>query len=318
MQISDRAKNKMVKIWLITGGNGFVGVNLRDSIMKQYPEDRVIVIDIKNLNKSFIDKAKHINISVSNFRAMDKVFMKYRPDYVVHLASETKVRESMVNPKVFVEKNVLGTLNCLELARRYDCESVVFASSCGVVGEHFCQINEETHADPLSPYSASKLCSEQIGNCYMKLGVNVCNLRFSNIYGPWSDHKTNAIPSFIKAFLNKDQIKINGSGNQTRNFVYVKDAVNSILLCLKKKVVGTYCIASDRSLEINDIVSIICDVGGDDCEVEFLNHVDGEIINMEVDNLKARRELMFQCEYSIVEGITETMKWFGQLKSEAL
>jgi UDP-glucose 4-epimerase len=308
----------MVKTWLITGGNGFVGINLRDSISKKYPEDRITVVDVKNHNRSFVDRAKWININVANFRAMDKVFMKYKPNYVVHLAAETKVRESMSDPKRFIEKNVVGTLNCLELARRYDCESVIVASSCGVAGEHFCCVNEETRPDPLSPYSASKLCSEQISNCYMKLGVDVCNLRFSNIFGPWSDHKTNAIPLFIKAFLSGESLKINGSGNQTRNFIYIKDVVSSIFSCVKKKAMGTYCIASDKSLEINDIVSIICDAGGNDAEVEFLDPADGDITSIEVDNSKARRELMFQCEYSIVEGIIETMQWFEELKLEPL
>jgi UDP-glucose 4-epimerase len=192
------------------------------------------------------------------------------------------------------------------------------ASSCGIVGEHFGPINENTYNDPISPYATSKLCTEELGNCYTKLGLNVCILRFSNMFGPWSDHKSSVVTTFIKAFINKEPMRINGTGRQTRNFLYVKDAVRAILMCIDKRSAGTYCIAGDRSISINDLISTICDTGGNDAEIIFDDHVDGEIIDINIDNSKARRELMFQCDYSVMSGIAETIKWFRRLKSKTL
>jgi UDP-glucose 4-epimerase len=308
----------MVKTWLITGGNGFVGTNLRAEILFKYPKHRVLVVDTRNYNKDFTDRAKVFRISVANSRSMAKIFDKYRPDYIVHLAAKTGVRDSIVNPKYCIEQNILGTLNCLDLARKYNADSVVIASSCGVAGEQFGMINEDTHCSPISPYATSKVCTEDLGNCYSKLGVNVCILRFSNMFGPWSDHKESVVTSFVKAFINKEPMRVNGTGRQTRNFLYIKDAIKAILLCVQKGAVGTYCIAGDRSISINDLISLICDVGGNNAETVFDDAVDGEIIDINIDNSKARRGLMFQCEHSTMNGISETMKWFRRLKSGTL
>jgi UDP-glucose 4-epimerase len=308
----------MVKTWLITGGNGFVGTNLRIGIMERFPKHRVLVVDTKDHNSQFTDGSKAFKISACNSRSMGKIFDKYQPNYVVHLAAETNVRDSLENPKKCIERNLSGTLNCLESAAKYDCESIVIASSCGVSGEQFVAVDENTKYNPISPYATSKVCSEEAGNCYAKFGLNVCNLRFSNIYGPWSDHKSSVVSEFIKAFLSGKPLEINGTGRQTRNFIHVNDAINAILICVKKMAVGTYCIAGDKSISINDLASIICDIGGEDVELIYNDSIDGEIIDVNVDNLKARRELMFQCEYSIVDGIAETIKWFRRLRSGTL
>lgn len=309
MQKSNRRQDVLEKTWLITGGNGFIGVNLRDAID---PGDRVVVVDIKNHNRRFTDKAKVVNANVTSFRAMDQVFKKYKPNYVVHLAGNTKTRESMKMPKKFIKENVLGTLNCLDLAKKYECEGMVVASSCGVSGEHFCRIDEETECSPISPYGTSKLCCEEVADCYAGLGLRACSLRFANVYGPWSEHKSSAVAVFIKAFLKGNALKVNGVGSQTRNFIYVKDVAKSILLALKKKAKGVYCIASDSSMSVSDLVSLICEVGGSDAKMEFGDEVEGEIQDIAINNAKARRELRFQCEYSMLDGIRETMKWFKQ------
>jgi UDP-glucose 4-epimerase len=317
MQKSNKTKNPMVKIWLITGGNGFLGANLREEVAKKHPKHRIVVVDTRNYNKRFVDGAKISRISVTNSRSMEKLFNKYRPDYVVHLAAVTKPRESMRNPKRCIEQNMLGALNVLDLSRKFGSK-VILASSCGVTGEHFSSVDEATYANPLNPYATSKLCVEQLSDCYIKLGLGACNLRFSNIFGPWSDHKPNAIPTFIKAFINKRPMKINGNGLQTRNFIYVKDAVRAILTAVVKNATGTYCIANNRSISINDVVSVICDAGGNNAEIEFGDFVDGEIVDINVDSSKARKDLGFQCEYSMIDGMKKTLKWFRRLSSGTL
>jgi UDP-glucose 4-epimerase len=308
------------KTWLITGGNGFIGTNVRDILSEQYPEHKVVVVDTKNPNREFVDSSKWVNINVANWKAMCRTFDKYKPNYVLHLAAETRVRESMKTPKICIEKNVVGTLNCLELARRHECELAVLASSCGVCGEQlgFGAVDEQTSSKPISPYATSKVCTEQVGSCYEKLGLKVCNLRLANVYGPWSDHKESVVSLFVKGFLNDSVLKINGNGSQTRNFIYAKDAAMAIVKCVNKGASGTYCIASDKSMSINDLVSVICEVCQGDAKIEFGENVDGEIVDININNAKARRELMFQCEYSIVDGVAETVDWFRQLKSGAL
>jgi len=319
MQKSNSSKDSMVKSWLVTGGNGFLGANLIGLIAEEFPEDRVGVVDTGEHNKWFVaDKSKRMNVNVANWKAMIRVFDKFKPNYVIHLAAETGVRPSLDDPKKGLEKNFLGALNCLELARRRGCESVVLASSCGIVGEQFCKVSETTVCDPESPYATSKMCVEELGNCYRKMGLMVCNLRFSNIYGPMSDHKQSVVASFVKAFLVGAPLKINGDGNQARNFIYVKDAARAILACIRKKASSTYCIASDKSMSINDLASIICEVGGNDAEIEFGDYINGEVVSLEIDNSRARRELMFQCEYEMLDGVAETLRWFKQLKSNSL
>jgi UDP-glucose 4-epimerase len=311
MQRSNKAKNKVVNKWLITGGRGFIGTNLRIALKEKYPEDEIVIVD-NLLYDTGYKEGKLYEIDVRNWAMVADVFNTERPDYVIHLAGNTEVRESVKNPVNCFEENILGTLNCFELSKDYKVKKVIFASSCGVFGDQGKVVNENMDFMPQSPYATSKACCEMIAENYLKLKTKLVVLRFSNVYGPWSIHKNSLIAKFIKHHLDGKAFTIFGDGDQTRNFIYAKDAVRAIIRATKSRNKGAFCIASPRSYSINDFVEIFNSKykRGIKCRKGKVRNE--EIRKIDVNTKKARMELRFHCDYSFLDGIDETFQWYKE------
>jgi UDP-glucose 4-epimerase len=315
MQRSYQAKNPLAKTWLITGGRGFIGTNLRIALDEKYPGSRTAVVDNLTYNTGYErDKVKEENyyIDVTNYEELYDVFEAVTPDYVVHLAASTEVRKSTDRPMLCFDTNVAGTLNCLNLCRAFKVKKVVLASSCGVAGDQFIPVDEGCSLDPRSPYASSKVCGEFMADSYIRLGVPVVVLRFSNVYGPWSKHKNSVIPEFMKQYLSKKPFIVYGDGLQSRNFLYAQDAANAILRAVEHKSVGTFCIASTISYRINELVEIFEDRFGYKIKRETRPRNKGEVGEIKISTVKARSVLHFQCEYSLLDGLSETYEWYKE------
>jgi len=312
MQRSDGSKNPLEGKWLITGGKGFIGTNLRIALNEYYPKSEVSIVD--NRTPFGSHETKSYNIDVVDYEGLYDVFEEVNPDYVIHLAGNTEVRKSSERPHFCFTDNVVGTLNCLNLSKQFKVKKVVIASSCGVVGDQFGSVDEEAGYNPLSPYAASKVCAEVIGKSYEGLGVPVTILRFSNIFGPWSAHKNSVIPAFIKKFMGKRAIIIYGNGEQTRNFLYVKDAVEAIFKSIQSNMNGIFCIGNLKSYSVNEVIRTLEQVFGYNVKQDTRKEMGGEVYNIEINTKKARMGLHFHCRYSFLDGIKETCDWYRESK----
>jgi len=316
MQGSNRSKNSLEKKWLITGGRGFVGTNLRIALNEQAPRSKITVVDDCTYDAGYnldYETSCYFGFDVTDYEAMYDIFTKVKPDYVIHLAANTEVRKSIDRPMACFSDNIEGTLNCLNLSNEFRVKRVIVASSCGVVGNSCIIADEGTHFDAISPYASSKICAEEISKAYMKLGLGVTVLRFSNIFGPWSHHKNSVVAKFMRAYLKKQFITIYGTGKQTRNFLYVKDAVQSILKTIECGISGVFCIASLKSYSIDELIEILDEVFGYTIKRRKAKEISGEIHEIEINTSKARSNLHFRCEYSFLDGIKETCDWYKKI-----
>jgi UDP-glucose 4-epimerase len=219
---------------LITGGCGFIGANLVRVIQAQKDWAVRVLDDLRSGRAEFLD-GLDAEIAIGNVAdpvvlepALDGV------DAVIHLAAQTGVVPSVENPQRDFEGNAVATFQALDACRRIGIDCFVFASSGAALGDVVPPLHEELVPHPLSPYGAGKLTGEAYCQSFAgSYGMHTVSLRFSNVYGPASIHKNNAIPNFIKASLRGEPIHIYGDGQQTRDFIYVDDLCDAIILAVE-------------------------------------------------------------------------------------
>jgi UDP-glucose 4-epimerase len=238
-------------------------------------------------------------------------------DVIVHLAANTGVIPSIEDPMADCMANVIGTVNFLEAARKNGVKRFVFASSGAPLGEQEPPIHEEMVPRPISPYGASKLCGEAYCSAYYgSFGLETVALRFGNVYGPLSSHKGSVVAKFIKHIFAGEPLPIYGDGNQTRDFIYVEDLVNAILLALERPGVGgeVFQIATHREHTVGEVADVLNRLAekylSRKNEIVFENERKGEVKRNYSDISKARRMLGFEPKTSLEEGLERTFLWF--------
>jgi UDP-glucose 4-epimerase len=240
-----------------------------------------------------------------------------RADAVIHLAASTGVIPSIEDPRSDCMDNVIGTFNYLESARMNGIGRFVFASSGAPLGEQNPPIHEEIAPHPISPYGASKLAGEGYCKAYHgSFGLDSVVLRFGNVYGPYSNHKNSVVGKFIKHILASEPLPIYGDGSQTRDFIYVNDLTQAILLCLDRPNIGgeIFQIATHKEytvLEVAEKLNVLVEQHlGRKSDIVFENERKGEIRRSYSDIGKAGRMLGFEPKYDLNEGLEKTFLWF--------
>ena len=300
---------------LITGGAGFIGSHVVEECLDHNYE--VVVVDnfssgkIENLSEAC--KVYQLDI---NDTLLNHVFEVEKPDMVIHLAAQASVVKSIENPVADGEINILGTLRLLEYARIHRVKKVVLASSAAVYGNpEEIPVDEKFPLNPLSFYSLSKWSGERYAQLYGSLyGLPCCILRFSNVYGPRQNPlgEAGVVSIFINHLINSEDIAIFG-GQQTRDFVYVKDVANACMRAIESTKTGVYNISSCSETSINDLFSITSQLAGISMEPHKYPLRQGEIEQSVLGNEKARKELEWENTYSLHEGLRETISTY-QLK----
>ena len=294
---------------LITGGCGFIGANLVRVLAERNLEIRV-VDDLRKGDVSRVpDEAAEVTIGdcadpAVMGPALDGV------DAVVHLASETGVAPSVEDPVTDFEGNLATTFRVLEACRRAGVERLVFASTGAAAGDVDPPIHEEVVPRPLSPYGAGKLGGEAYCHAYASaFGMRTAALRFSNVYGPQSLHKTwTAVPSFIMRCLSGEDITIYGDGSQTRDFIYVDDLCDAIVRAMDADELAgeVFQVATGVETPIRDVAELVRRVLGADVEIRFEGRRPGEAYRTSVDISKIRRMLGFDPKVELEEGLRRT------------
>jgi len=299
---------------LVTGGAGFIGSHLVDKLIAQ--NHQVIVIDnLSTGKKKFVNtKAKFYKLDI-NSPKVKEVFKKEKPSFVFHLAAQKSVTFSLKFPLIDVQTNVLGSLNIIENSLLVKVKKFIFISTGGAI---YGQTNlipspEVTPEIPTSPYGLAKLTIDRyLKNFYAKVKkMSYVSLRLSNVYGSRQDPfgEAGVIAIFINNLLQRKQCYINGSGKQTRDFVYVDDVVSACLKSINEGQ-GIYNIGTGKETSISQLHQTIIGLLNVKATAKRRPAIAGEVIRSVLDSRKAKRELSWRPETNLKEGINKTIDYF--------
>ena len=296
----------------VTGGLGFIGSSLVPKLRQQLGVDVRILDNMSNISGS-LGPEDDIEIVEGDVRDPSAVARFVTGcDAIVHLAAHTRVIDSIEDPALNFETNVVGTFNVLDSMRRQDVASFVNASTGGaILGEVPPPINEEIAPKPAAPYGASKLSAE--GYCWayaQSYGLSAVSLRFSNIYGPNSRRKSSVVAAFIKAIRQTGAVTIYGDGNQTRDYLFVDDLTDGIVQAIKARVSGVYQLGAGTPTSVNTLTEMIRSVTNKTFSVHYEPARAGEILHTYCDISKARTDIGYDPKVSLEEGIARTWEWF--------
>ena len=321
--------------WLITGGCGFLGtalikrlladgvsasIRVLDNLAVGSREDLARVCRFREEGLEALTDPPHpgVTLVVGDVRDPGMCVACCRGmDVVVHFAANTGVPVSIDNPRLDMECNVIGTFNMLEGARKSGAGRFVFASSGAPAGEVEPPIHEELPAHPVSPYGASKLAGE--GYCsayYRSFGLETVCLRFGNVYGPGSIHKNSVVAKFIKKALAGQELEIYGDGTQTRDFIYIDDLIEAVMLAATRPGIGgeIFQIATSRETTVMEIADIIATAiaarGIPRPTIRLAEPRLGDVKRNFSDTKKAETILGWRFRIGLEEGIGETVRHF--------
>ncbi|MFN2490535.1 MAG: NAD-dependent epimerase/dehydratase family protein [Actinomycetota bacterium] len=297
---------------LITGGCGFIGANLVRLLHSRSQEEIRVLDDLRTGKKGYVDGLADVRIGDSADRSvLDDALEGI--DAVVHLASQTGVGPSLEDPVRDFEGNATTTFRVLEGCRRHGISRIVLASSGAAVGDVPPPLHEELVPRPLSPYGAGKLVGEAYCHAYAgSFGMHTVALRFANVYGPLSAHKSNAIPNFIRRGLRNEAIEVYGDGSQTRDFIHVDDLCEGILRALTADGVAgeVFGLASGVETSILEVAELTQRATGGRGPICFRPGRAGEVYKSRTDISKARRLLGFDVRVDLAQGISRTAAWY--------
>lgn len=309
---------------LITGAAGFIGSNFAEYFVNKYPSYNIIVLDkltyagnMANLKK-VIDKITFIKGDICDYNLVLDIFKKYEINGVIHFAAESHVDNSIKNPFIFTQTNVIGTHTLLEVAKKVWGEGsknkFVHISTDEVYGslKDDGYFTEKSPIKPSSPYSASKASSDLIALAYKetyKMNVNVTNC--SNNYGPYQ-HNEKLIPHMIKLAMNNQKLPVYGTGNNIRDWLYVEDHCEAIDLVFHNGVAGErYNIGGHNEKRNIDIVKLILKrLGKPEDLIEFVEDRKGHDYRYAIDPTKIKNDLGWYPKTTFEEGINKTIDWY--------
>jgi UDP-glucose 4-epimerase len=302
-----------MKSYLVTGGCGFIGVNLISRLIARGAHVRVL--DNLSLGKREDLASLGVELQVGDIRDRATVVRACQGmDVAVHLAAHTRVVESLSDPELNFEINAIGTMNVLSACRDAAVKKMIFASTGGaILGEQQPPVHEGMVPRPVSPYGASKLAGEAYCSAFFgSYRLNTVALRFSNVYGPFSYRKGSVVAQFFRNLMQKQPIVIYGDGEQTRDFLYVADLVDAILLADKNDTPGeVFQIASGRETSLLTLINTMKEVLPElTFDVRHEPRRSGEILRNYANIEKAHRMLGYDPQTRLAEGLRNTWQWF--------
>lgn len=300
---------------VVTGGLGFIGSHIVDELMIS---NKVTIID--NLSSGKIENLKNpdnknITLIQGDLNNLDLDEILKDKDYVFHLAALASVPESVEKPVLSNSNNLDATLKLLTACKNNDIKKVVFSSSAAIYGENpNIPLKETEPYMPASPYAVQKASSELYLKAFHEsYGLNSVSLRYFNVFGPKQNLNSSyaaVIPNFISALLTGNQPIIYGDGEQTRDFIYVKDIVRANILACESNYNGVVNIASGKGLSVNDLYSIIKEVLGSDIKPKYEKERLGDIKHSIAD-ISNQSNINFKIDSSkFKDQLKETINWF--------
>lgn len=300
---------------LITGGLGFIGSYIADELIDG---NEVLIIDNKSTGKvENLQNINHENLTLIekdlNDADLDDILTDV--DYVFHLAAMASVPLSIENPSECIENNMDATIKLINACKNNNVKKIIFSSSSSVYGDNTnIPLKESEYPLPKSPYAASKASGELFLKTYYEAyGLNYISLRYFNVFGPKQDKNSQyaaVIPNFITALLEGEQPIIYGDGEQTRDFIYIRDVVNANIKAAESDYNGIINVASGKKTTINELYKIISETLGSNIEPKYLPERKGDIKHSlaDVNNMK---KIDYKVNLNDFENqLKETINWF--------
>ncbi len=300
---------------LVTGGAGFIGSHLVDQLILAGHEV-LVVDDLSHGTKKQINKGASFKKLDIRSAKLARVFNDFRPQVVFHLAAQMEVRRSVEEPMFDAEINILGMINVLEACLNSGCPRLVFASSGGAVyGEqdHF-PATEADATRPLSPYGITKRAGELYADYYTARGVRCACMRLANVYGPRQDPHGEAgvVAIFSEKMLAGQAPTINGTGKQTRDYVFVEDVVDAFITAFNAELTGPYNVGTNVETDVNRLYELIAKQAGCDIPAGHGPAKAGEQMRSLISAAKLDGETDWQALTSLEDGLAQTVAWFKQ------
>ncbi len=317
--------------YFITGGAGFIGSSLAESLIKE--ENKVIAIDnfcdfyslkIKENNIKELEKNKNFILYRADIRdrqAVKKIFDENKIDVVMHLAAMAGVRPSIENPVLYQEVNCMGTQNILEEMKEHNVKNIVMASSSSVYGN--CKevpFREDMIVDyAISPYAATKKANEVMAHVYHKLfDMNVIMLRFFTVYGP-KQRPDLAINKFTRLMLADEEIPMFGDGTTSRDYTYIDDIVDGIKkscyhVMKNKNVYEIVNLGNSSPISLKEMINTIGQAVGIKPKIKQLPMQPGDVEKTYADVLKAKKLIGYEPKTTFKEGIQNFVNWYKENK----
>jgi len=302
---------------LVTGGAGAIGSHLVSNLVAQGHEVTVLD-DLSSGHKELVPEAiDFINGSITEDRILEAAF-EGRPDVVFHLAALFANQQSVDRPQLDLEVNGLGTLKVLEKCEQFNVQRFIYTSSSCVYGHQEKNLHEEDRLQDLdTPYAATKLLGEQYAKIWsQKKEFSVKVVRIFNSYGPneFPGKYRNVIPNFIEKALRGESLTILGEGTETRDFTYVSDVIEGLLLAstAKEDDFGIYNIGSGVGTKILDLADQINRISGNQTPITFAPRRNWDHILHRVSDISlAKEKLNFSPVVSLSDGLQRTFEWFN-------
>lgn len=301
---------------LVTGGAGFIGSHIVDQLIQHEYEvaviDNLVTGDVRNLHP----KAKLYITDITD-TSVNEVFQLEKPEILIHQAAQVDVQKSLQDPKMDAMVNIFGTLNLLEMAKQYSVQKIIYASSCAVYGDPISiPISEEHPAQPISLYGQSKWLGEHYIVLYNRLyELDYTILRYANVYGPRQGVKGEGgvVSIFVQKMIQGKPPIIYGDGNQTRDFIFVKDVARANLLAITNGSQQTLNISTGCSTSINELSLLLRKMIDARLSPIYANSRFGDIIHSLLDPERAKIHLNWEATFSLEDGLRETVQFFAKM-----
>jgi UDP-glucuronate 4-epimerase len=316
-----------MKTYLVTGGAGFIGSHLCDYLL----ENGARVINVDNFNDFYNPGIKEKNIAqhlgkenytvertdIRDLGSLDRIFGQNKIDTVVHLAAMAGVRPSIEKPLLYEEVNVAGTMNLLEMCKKYDIKNFVCASSSSVYGNNKQVPFKETDIVDfaISPYAATKKSCEVMGHTYHHLyGIDMAMLRFFTVYGP-RQRPDLAIHKFTKIIIQGDELPFYGDGTTKRDYTYIEDIIDGVVKSIKyveenSGVYEIFNLGESQTISLSHMLKCIEEELGTKAAVKRLPMQAGDVEKTFADISKAKKILGYNPKTKFEDGIKKFIKWY--------
>ena len=312
---------------IVTGGLGFIGSNLIELLLKK--NYFIINVDKVTYSSNFYNtktfknnkKYKFIKCDI-NSKKIEQIFIKYKPVGIFNLAAETHVDRSIDSPKSFIDSNILGVYNILEIFRRFSKKNkktkLVHISTDEVYGDILFGRSDENYPyKPSSPYAASKAASDHLVSSYIRTyNIPAIVTNCSNNYGP-KQHPEKLIPKLIYNILTNKPLPIYGKGTNSREWIYVEDHCEALIKIFEKGKIGNfYNIGSNKNQTNLEICKKLINVAnknkisGKNVKIKFVKDRPGHDIRYALNSSKLKKELKWTTKTSLNEGIKKTFQWY--------
>jgi glucose-1-phosphate thymidylyltransferase len=314
---------------LVTGGCGFIGSNFLNKYAAMYPNINFINVDSMtyaasqdNLKIKEQINYKFYETDIRNKESLEMIFKDNNIDSIIHFAAESHVDMSITNPSLFIEVNVNGTANLLELAKKYEIKRFHHVSTDEVYGEleNTGYFTELTPLAPNSPYSASKAGSDMLVRAYNKtFGLNCVITRCSNNYGPNQD-KSKLIPKFITNLLSNKKVGLYAKGDNVRDWLYVEDHCDAIWTVFNNAKNGeVFNIGGNNELSNLEITkTLLALTNKDESYIEYVEDRPGHDFRYAIDATKIKNELGWEPKFTFEKGIKATMEYYQTNNTNSL